>query len=193
MKYKIGIYGSVAGDYEKYMPLAEDIGRLLGKHANSVILITGACPGLPYAAAKSAADQGVEVWGFSSSINEAGQRQEYADDDLSIYSKVVYVPEDFPFAANDRACKKYRNVISTATCDAGIIISGRWGSLNEFTNLIDMQKTVGILAGTGGIADELPLLTQKISKSGQGQVLFESDAGQLVKKLLNVLKTSGPA
>ncbi|HZL08109.1 MAG TPA: hypothetical protein VFC50_02855 [Candidatus Dormibacteraeota bacterium] len=54
MKYKIAVYGSAAGDYEAFVPLAEEVGRALGERADSVILITGACPGLPYAAAKAA-------------------------------------------------------------------------------------------------------------------------------------------
>lgn len=51
---------------------------------------------------------------------------------------------------------KYRNVVSTIHADAGSIISGGWGSLNEFTNLLYDGKPIGILAGTGGVADELP-------------------------------------
>lgn len=58
----------------------------------------------------------------------------------------------------------YHNVLTTAACDAGIIIAGRWGSMNEFTNLYDMGKVIGVLTGTGGIADELPQLLKKISK-----------------------------
>jgi predicted Rossmann-fold nucleotide-binding protein len=189
MKYKIGVYGSAAGDYTTFIPLAEKIGLALGEHAGSVIVITGACPGLPYAAAKIAAGKGVEVWGFSSSLDETAQRQEYKDDDLSIYKKVVYVPADFPFADNERACKKYRNVISTANCDAAIIISGRWGSLNEFTNLIDMHKTVGLLTGTGGVADEIAALPRKISKPGQGEILFDNDPQTLVEKILLTLRS----
>lgn len=30
---------------------------------------------------------------------------------------------------------------------------------------LDMQKVVGVLTGTGGIADELPILSRKISKA----------------------------
>ena len=191
MKYKIGVFGSVAGDMDKAMPLAEEVGRLLGERADSVIVITGACPGVPYVAAKVAAGKGVEVWGFSSSLDQAAQKNEYPDDDLSIYSKLIYVPADFPFPDTDRACKKYRNVISTASCDAAIIISGRWGSLNEFTNLLDMQKIVGVLTGSGGIADELPALAKKISKAGQGQIIFDSDPTGLINKLLNGIKGSG--
>lgn len=186
-KYKIGVYGSAAGNYADFVPVAKKIGKGLGKHADSVIVVTGACPGLPYAVAKAAADKGVEIWGFSSSLNAVAQQQEYPDDDLSIYKKIVYVPDDFPFASNERARKKYRNVVSTANCDAAIIISGRWGTLNEFTNLIDFGKTVGVMTDTKGIADELPALSSKISKPDQGQVFFENKPDILVKKLLDNL------
>jgi predicted Rossmann-fold nucleotide-binding protein len=186
-KYRVGVFGSSAGEYEASLPLAEEIGRLLGEQADSVIVITGACPGLPYAAAQAAAAKGAEVWGFSSSLDAAAQKNEYPDDDLSIYSKLIYVPADFPLPGNDRTYKKYRNLISTANCDAAIIISGRWGTLNEFTNLIDMQKTVGVLTGSGGIADEIPALAQRISKAGQGQIIFDADPKQLIKKLLALL------
>jgi len=187
MKYKIGIFGSSAGDVAIAMPKAIEIGKALGQYKNSIIVINGACPGLPYAAAKQAADQGVEVWGFSSSHNAEEQQREYPTDNLRIYKKLIYVPEDFAFASYDRACKKYRNVISTANCDAGIIIAGQWGTLNEFTNLIDMQKTVGILTDSGGIADELPALSRKISKAGQGTIIFDDDPKTLVAKLLKNL------
>ncbi|HEY5152393.1 MAG TPA: hypothetical protein VII55_00295 [Candidatus Saccharimonadales bacterium] len=188
-KYKIAVFGSASGDMQAAIPLAVKVGEILGRYADSVVVITGACSGLPYAAAKVAAEKGVEVWGFSSSVDEAAQKLEYPDDDLSIYSKLVYVPEDFPFVASDRASKKYRNVISAASCDAAIIICGRWGTLNEFTNVIDMQKTIGILSGSGGIADELPPLSAKITKAGQGELLFETDPELLVGKLLSSLPT----
>ncbi len=82
---------------------------------------------------------------------------------------------------------KYRNVILTGTCDTGIIISGGWGTLNEFTNLLDQKQLVGVLTGTAGVADELPALSQKLSKEGQGTVIFESDPNILVDKLIHCL------
>jgi predicted Rossmann-fold nucleotide-binding protein len=187
-KYKIGVFGSSAGDLSVTLPKAVAIGEVLGDHADSTILITGACPGLPYAAAKVAAHKGVEVWGFASALDEALHRQKYPDDDPTIYKKLIYVPADFPFANSDRARKKYRNVISTATCDAGIVISGRWGSLNEFTNLLDMQKVVGVLTDTRGIADELPALSKKISKAGQGEIIFDDNPKVLVEKIFRALE-----
>jgi predicted Rossmann-fold nucleotide-binding protein len=186
-KYKIGVFGSSAGDMAAVLPKAKELGRLFGEYADSVIIVTGACPGLPYTVSQEAHAHGVEVWGFSSSTSPEAQKKEYPDDDLSMYTKLVYVPQDFPFINFERACKKYRNVISTATCDGAIIISGRWGSLNEFTNLIDMHKTIGILTSTGGIADELKALAQKISKAGQGELLFNDDLSELLDKLLSSL------
>lgn len=188
-KYKIGVYGSAAGDYKAFIPIAEQVGQALGRQAGSVIVITGACTGLPYAAAKAAAGLGVEVWGFASSLDEAALRLEYPDDDLGIYAKLTYVPASFPLSDNDLIRKKYRNLTSTAACDAGIIISGRWGTLNEFTNLVDFGKLVGVLSGSGGVANELPALTRAIAKAGQGPVIFDSDPQTLVDKLLERLKS----
>jgi predicted Rossmann-fold nucleotide-binding protein len=189
-KYKIGVFGSAGGDYQQFMVLAAMIGEALGEYADSVIVITGACTGLPYAAARAASAKGCEVWGYSSSFNQAGLTAEYPDDELSVYSKLIYMPADFPFADNDRACKKYRNIISTANCDAGIFVSGLWGTLNEFTNLIDFQKTAGVLTGSGGIADELPGLTSKIHKEGQGSVLFDNDPNELVARLIESISSA---
>lgn len=187
MKHKIGIYGSSAGDIEKIMPKAVAIARELGKYKDKIILINGACSGIPYFVALEAHKNGVEIWGFSSSVDKRNQRTEYPDDDLSMYSKIIYVPSNFPGIENDRVCKKYRNVVLTSNCDAGIIISGRWGTMNEFTNLVDMQKTVGVLTETGGFADELPALSKKISKAGQGEIIFESDPKILIEKILKII------
>lgn len=187
MKFKLGIYGSAAGDMSTAMPLARELGKILGGYADKLILITGACPGIPYAVITEAAPSGIEIWGFSSFLDFEGQKQDYPDDDNTLYKKLIYVPEDFPFVDDNQVRRKYRNVTSTASCDAAIIISGRWGTLNEFTNLIDYHKAIGVLTGTGGIADELPGLSKKITKEGQGPIIFDSNPKQLVEALLTSL------
>jgi predicted Rossmann-fold nucleotide-binding protein len=189
-QYKIGIFGSNTGDMNTTLPQATALGQVLSKYAESVMLITGAFAGIPYQVAKIAAASGVAVWGFSEAVNEAQQKALFPGNDLAIYSRISYLPKDFPFADYDRASKKYRNVLAIANCDGGIVVAGRWGTLNEFTNLLDMQKTVGVLTGSGGVADELSALSSKISKSGQGDIIFESDPQTLITKLLgNLTKT----
>lgn len=186
-KFKIGIYGSAAGDMAAAIPKAEELGAVLKDYSDRFILVTGACPGLPSAVIRAAASSGIEIWGFSSSCDRESQLLDYADDDLSMYSKIIYVPKDFPYIDNKFICRKYRNVSSTAVADAGIFISGRWGTLNEFTNVIDFQRPAAVLTGTGGIADELPALNRKIHKEGQGPLIFDDDPAGLVRKLLEAL------
>ncbi len=189
MKFKIGIYGSSAGELDVATSKAKELGRLLGEYKEEIIVITGACSGIPYVVAYAAAKHGVEIWGYSPKLDIDGQKQFTPHDDVSIYTKLIYVPHDFSYANDDLVSKKYRNVVSTANADCGIIISGRWGSLNEFTNLIDFGKTVGVLTGTGGIADELEVLSKKISKKGQGKVIFESDPSRLLEQIMKCLST----
>ena len=80
--------------------------------------------------------------------------------------------------------KKYRNVISTANCDAGIIISGRWGTMNEFTNLHDMGKVIGIFTSTGGIADDIFRLSKKIHKPSKAELIFDDSPKKLIGKII---------
>jgi hypothetical protein len=57
--------------------------------------------------------------------------------------------------------------------------------LNEFTNLMDMQKLACVLTGTGGVADELPALTRRVKKEGQGIVIFDDDPERLVDQIMS--------
>jgi predicted Rossmann-fold nucleotide-binding protein len=191
MKYKIGVFGSghSSQPIRAVTAAAEAVGEALGKHATQIIVVTGGCSGLPYTAAQKAAALGAAVWGFSPVTDIQAQKEFTPNDDLNIYQKLEFISPDLPFANNQRICMKYRNVLSTSACDAGIIVSGQWGSLNEFTNLVDMQKIVGVLTGTGGISDELPALAKKIVKPGQGEIIFNDDPDRLVEAILDRLKS----
>lgn len=187
-KYKVGVFGSAGGEEEiaKALPKAAIIGAELGKR--NCVVITGACRGLPYAAAVAAHEAGAEVWGFSPMLNLEQQIADTAPDDNTIYAKLVYIPEDFEFKDDDLVCRKYRNVMSTATCDAGIIIAGRWGTMHEFCSLYDFGKVIGVLTGTSGIADELPELAKIISKESKAKIIFNSNPAELVQLVFSSLQ-----
>lgn len=186
MKYRIGVFGSAEGNIQKIFNKAHALGKELGK--NKAIVITGASTGLPYEVAKTAKEYGSEVWGFSQATNLKEQEKLAPNCDFSIYKKLIYIPKNYEFASNNAVCKKYRNVTSTATCDAGIIIVGRWGTLNEFTNLYDMGKIIGVLTGTGGIADELSDLNKKINKKSKAKLLFNNSPERLIQNVIMELK-----
>lgn len=190
MKYKIGVFGSAVNESDEIMAKTKKLGQILSKE--NAIIITGACAGLPDIVADEAFKNGSEVWGFAPEVNYEKLQELYPGYNLKKYKKIFYIPENNPelFFLGDvtnKSFQKYRNVISTSNCDAGIIISGRWGSLNEFTNLFDMGKVIGVLTGTGGIADELEALSRKIYKLSSAKVIFDNDPKKLVEEVIEEL------
>lgn len=182
MRYKIGVFGSTE-DFDKSLVVkVKEIGKLLGQ--KKVIIITGATSGFPYITSYEAFKNGAEIWGYSYEQNLKNIKKRMPDHDLSIYTRLTYIPTSFPFASDIQVCKKYRNVISTANCDAGIIIAGRFRTLNEFTNLYDMGKIIGVLTNTGGVANELPKLCKKISKKNKAKVIFSDNPSELIKNII---------
>lgn len=192
-KWKIGVYGSgfVTDENQESLAFggAQTVGKELAKQG--AIVITGACSGIPHLAARAAKDNGGEVWGFAPAKDYDAYRALEPDGkhtEQGLYDKLLYIPSDFEFINQHETCCKYRNVTSTATSDAGIIISGKWGTLNEFTNLVDFQKVIGVLVGTGGTAGEIPNLWEKIKKTGnQAKVIFNADPIKLVERVIEEL------
>lgn len=186
MSYNLAVFGSAENTDAASDEKAKKIGQCLAKEG--CVVITGACPGLPYAAATAACDNGGSVWGFSPAHNLDEHKKFYPKQNTAIYSKLLYVPESYQFSSDTVACKKYRNISSTLTCNAAIIISGRWGTLNEITNLFDMGKIIGVLTGSGGIADELERLSKKFNKKTNSIVVYDSSPENLVEKIVYELK-----
>lgn len=195
MSYKIGVYGSSVSEGPEAEKLGKALGRALATH--SCIVITGACSGMPYIVAHEAAQHGCEVWGFTPAVNAEEHRRAYPHDDIGIYTRLIYVPENYhelftkqpaPAALDWAERLKYRNVISTINSDAGIVISGSWGTLNEFTNLIYEGKPIGVLTGTGGLADQLPDWFPRLRKKSDSVVLFESEPEKLVERVMAIIE-----
>lgn len=186
MKYRIGIFGSAVAASSGTEKAAMALGKILSEHP--VTLVTGACEGLPdiVVAAARANNRSVPIEGYSSFCSvEDQKRGSHAH--VDVYTNILYIPHSMPFSQAADVCRKYRNVLSTASCDAGIIISGRWGTLNEFTNLIDFGKVIGVLTGTGGVSDQLHRLQSTISKPTTAAVLFDDDPRSLVVRIIKEL------
>jgi hypothetical protein len=170
---RIGVYGSAAGVVEEVIPKAREIGRqiALNKHT----LITGACTGLPYEAVKGARKANGKSIGYS----PAKDLQQHKDE------------LGFPSDAADEIIftglgKKGRNVMSVESCDACIFISGRMGTLNEFTIAYDTGKIIGILTETGGATDLIKNIIDYLKKETKGIVIYESDPKLLIQKIIEV-------
>lgn len=81
---------------------------------------------------------------------------------------------------------KGRNVVMIRSCDAIVLISGRIGTLNEFTIAYDEKKPVGVLENSGGVSGRIKGILEDVDKKG-GEVIFNSDPKLLLKELMESL------
>ena len=154
--------------------LAEQLGAALAKH--ECILITGATTGLPDLVAKAFRKQG----GFALGVSPAENREEHVqryrlpedNSDVIVYTGFGY---------------KGRNVINVRSSDVVIIFGGATGTLNEFTIAYDEGKVIGVLEGSGGVANHTQEIIDFCKKPTRGMVLFDKDPEKLVQRCLAAL------
>ena len=77
---------------------------------------------------------------------------------------------------------KGRNVVLVRSVDIVLVVAGGMGTLNEFTIAVDEGKVVGVLTGTGGIADEVEGLLPHAKRADH--VFFESRPSRLLEVCL---------
>ena len=176
LKYKICISGSAVtddvppGTIEK----TEAIGRMIAERG--MILVTGATTGIPYWAAKGAKEAGGIVIGLSPAASKAAHLRTYHLP-IDYHDLIVYTGFDY----------SGRNLLLIRTSDAVITISGRVGTLNEFTIAFEDKKPQGVLTGTGGESDEIERILE-IAKRGKGKVVFDPDPKTLLDKVVAKIK-----
>ena len=176
LKYKICVSGAAETGHcaRDVMEKTKELGRQI--IAQKAVLVTGATTGVPLWAAIAAKEAGGFVIGVSPAASEIEHVKKYK---LPIDYHDVIIYTGFGYSG--------RNLLLTKTADAVIVSCGRMGTLNEFTISFEDQKIVGVLTGTGGMADELKDILNKAHR-GQGGVIFDSDPGKLVKKVIGLIK-----
>lgn len=180
---KISVYGSAFKAADETNAKAARLGTALARH--HAVVLTGACGGLPGIAAEAALKTGGRSIGFSPGRNkEEHDRWGFPD----YGQELVFVPEDEKTAGHMAAAIKYRNVISCHESDAGIIIGGRIGTMNEFTILYDMGKVIGVLTGTGGSTKFIPQIVEDSGKDTGSVLIFEEDPEILAKKVIEAVE-----
>ncbi|MFO8015660.1 MAG: hypothetical protein R6U32_01005 [Candidatus Woesearchaeota archaeon] len=178
---KIAVYGSASGEIpEELSKKARELGKEIAIRGHT--LITGGCPGLPYEAVLGAKETGGKTIAYSPGI-DINEHKEKHGFPAEGFDEFVFVPAEFEFADDPLAARKYRNVTSTAGCDAGIIIKGAIGTLNEFTCLYDYGKKVGVFTGTGGATDLVKDIVETFKKPTKSRIVYESEPARLVERL----------
>lgn len=174
MKVKVGVMGSAGGEMTRE---ALDRSYLLGKAIaeKGCVVVTGGCPGLPFAATRGAKEAG----GFTVGISPGIDLREH----IELYKSPTEYLDILIFTGSGLMG---REVIGVRSCDVIIIVGGRSGTLGEFCIAYDEAKPIGVLDGTGGITTRLRDIVQTIHKDTGSEVVYDSDPYRLVERLMEV-------
>lgn len=174
MKIKIGVMGG-ASDVEQpeHLSKAHALGQAVAE--NGCILITGACPGLPLAAACGAKQAGGTVIGISPAQGLA--------EHVTKYHSPTEFQDVLIFTGSGLMG---REVINIRSSDVVVIVGGRSGTLGELAIAFDEGKLIGVLTGMGGVGDMAAQILAVCAKDTGALVIYGADPARLVRKLLRL-------
>ncbi len=180
MKYKVGVMGKAGrskGIPRSLMLKARKAGEEIAKQ--NCILITGACMGVPYEAAKGCGEKGGETLAYS----PASDLKRHLEPPISY----PYPPKGCRLIFTGLG-KIGRNVFSIGESDGVIIVGGGMGTTNEFSIAAHEGKVIGILKRTEGASEELLKLFGKIGGKKGASVIADSNPKRLVQKVIEEIK-----
>ncbi len=164
----VGFFGSAGMGYREDIDLKESaytIGKEIALHGKGfskdknqrLVLLTGACPGLPHEAAKGASDHGGFVIGVTAA-DSYDTHKKIVGENLALEQKKIYniiVCPSFKFPKTEEKITpdivkdmlKWRNPLNTALSDISIAIGGNYGTLYEIsTALHPAYSIVGLFS-----------------------------------------------
>jgi len=175
IKYQICVSGAAAGEtVTTSHQLAFDLGKAIAEAGHT--LLTGATVGLPLYAAMGAKKAG----GLSIGYSPAASHREHI--------KAYRLPtEEFDYINYTGMSYVGRDAHLVRSSDAVITVGGRMGSLHEFSTATESRKVCGVLLGSGGLADFIPTLVERIPTPGAAQIIYDTDPKRLIKQVIKVL------
>jgi uncharacterized protein (TIGR00725 family) len=174
----VGLMGSAGGEIS---PPTLDRVRRLGREVarRDWVLITGACPGLPHEAVLAAKAAGGTTVGISPALNFEEHVLKYRSP-YECYDAIIYTGSGL----------MGREIENIRSCDMVVFAGGRSGTLGEFAIAYDEAKLIGVITGTGGIADHIKEIIGFMKKDSGATVLYESEPEALVEALYKVYEKS---
>jgi uncharacterized protein (TIGR00725 family) len=175
MNYSIAVSGAAGGKTVALSKgLAEQVGAAIGKSGHTIT--TGATVGLPYYAAKEAKRAGGMSIGFSPAASLREHVFKYRLP-IGVYDFVNFTGMHYVG----------RDIHLVQSSDAIITVGGRFGSLHEFTTALESDMPCGVLLGSGGTADIIPELLERLEEPHNTRVITDTDPEKLVKRVIEVL------
>ncbi len=172
VKYNIVVSGAAEVGHccEKIEEISKEVGREIARQDHT--LVSGATTGVPYFAAIGCNEEGGFNIGFSPAATEKEHLKAYKLP-LEPFNIMIYTGGDYAG----------RDIIMTKSADAVIIVCGRIGTLHEFTTAVETQKIIGVLEGTGGMADKIRGIAESYCKIAK-KIIYDRDPRVLVQKVV---------
>ncbi len=172
MRLTIGVMGSSGGGMsEAALRLAYRLGEAIAERG--AVLITGGCPGLPYEAVRGAKAKGGLVVGISPGLSRWEHEHKYRSP-VEGFDVLIYTGSGL----------MGREITNIRSCDIVIVVGGRSGTLGELAIAYDEGRLIGILKGTGGIAEIAETILAASEKATGACVLYDDEPGRLVDRLV---------
>ncbi|MBC7541662.1 MAG: MBL fold metallo-hydrolase [Candidatus Sericytochromatia bacterium] len=172
VRLTIGVMGSADDESPEAVKVqARLLGRAIAQ--SGCTTLTGACPGLPHAAILGAKDAGGLTVGISPALSRAEHVGRYKSPSDG-YDILVYTGSGL----------MGREVTNIRSSDIIVIAGGRSGTLGEFAIAYDEGKLIGILTGTGGLADQIDTVIAICNKDTGARLIYDDDPERLVTRLL---------
>lgn len=172
VRLRIGVMGSAGGAFS---PELEETCRGLGRTISEMgcCLLTGACSGLPHEVVLGARERGGHVIG----ISPAATLREHVEAFASPY-------EEYDVLIFTGLGLMGRELINIRSSDIILVVGGRSGTLGEFAIAYEEGKLIGVLVGSGGVTEALPVVEATFGKATGAEVLYDADPDRLVARLL---------
>lgn len=177
MTLKLGVMGGAGeGIPREFLAKAARLGEAIAEAGG--IVVTGACPGLPLAAARGAKRRGGMVIGISPALS--------LDEHAFKFESPTIAHDVLIFTGSGLMG---REVVNIRTSDIVLIVGGSSGTLGELAIAYDEGKLIGVMTGTGGISDMVADILATCDKDTGARVIYEGDPMRLVQRLLDAYRT----
>ncbi|MCC6208290.1 MAG: YHS domain-containing protein [Gammaproteobacteria bacterium] len=175
MRLNVGVMGSADDDHpEVVRDQVRALGHAIGQRG--FILITGACPGLPYECAVGARGGGGWSVGISPALSLDEHVHKYHSP-MDMFDVLIYTGSGL----------MGREVTNIRSSDMVVIVGGRSGTLGEFAIAYDEGKLIGVLQGSGGITEEIPGIVASFGDKDTGaRMIYEADPAVLIERLVTM-------
>lgn len=172
-RLRLGVMGAASGTFSpEVVKAAFDMGAAAARRG--LVLVTGAAPGLPWESARGAqSEDGLSV-GISPALS-LDEHVNYYKSPADYFDVMIYTGSGL----------MGREIVNIRSSDMVAIINGHSGTLGEFAIAYDEAKLIGVLQGSGGIADIIPQLVETIDKDTGAVILYDPDPGVLVDRLID--------